>query len=149
MFTVRYGLNALYMDQVCLQSRHPLITATQVRPRAIPSRICGARSYFSSISVFPRQYRSIIVPHSPSTSKEPLSEGLSAKPGGLSNEMNFSLISAKAQQSTVTALFAYKTTVFAAPLATYQRAHRPTICMWLSKFRTCTISSQNCAGRQQ
>jgi len=29
----------------------------------------------------------------------------------------------------------------------YQDAYRPTICMWRSKFHTCTILLQNCAGR--
>ena len=49
----------------------------------------------------PRQYPSTKAPHSPSTSQQPLSGALSAKPGGLSNETNFSLIPSKAQQSIV------------------------------------------------
>jgi hypothetical protein len=89
-------------------SGHPLTAANQDRPRAILSRICGARIDFSSISVLLRQYRSIKAPHSPSSSKQPLSEGLLAKPGGLSNERNFSLISSKAQKSIIIALFACK-----------------------------------------
>ena len=41
---------------------HPLTAATQLRPKAIPSTICGARSYLSSISVLPPQYLSIKAP---------------------------------------------------------------------------------------
>jgi len=92
--------------------------------------------------------RSKLLTH-PHLQRNPYQKGYRQNLGAFQTKRNFSLISSKAQQITVIALFAYKTTFFAAPSATCQGAHRPTICMWLSKFRACTISSQNCVGNQQ
>ena len=130
------GTNGMYITwakSVCKTVRGRRLTAeAQVRPRAIPSRICGAQNYFLRISGLPRQYCPIKAPHSPSSSKQPLSEGLPAKPGGLSNERDVLLYLLKHNKVLLLFLLACETPFFALPLATFQGAHRPTICTWLS-----------------
>lgn len=86
-----------------------MVTLSPRRPKFDPGRF---QAGFVVHEVISRVFRccpvnivrSKLRPHSPSSSKQPLSEGLSAKPGALSNERNFSLISTKAQQSSYCSL---------------------------------------------